>query len=80
MFLVTTKNKEKVGIQKLLHPLKSTPGKIMSKVYKTNQKHLVPIHHPLHPLEDQPDDLVFDEESFIPVRKQIVTVFSKVQR
>ena len=69
MFIVTTKNKENVGVQKLLHPLRSTPGKIMSKVYNTNQKHLIAIHHPVHPNQDDPYIDNFDEE-IIPIKEK----------
>ena len=46
MFLVTGKDKPNVKIQKLLHPLTNGPGKLMSKVYTSNQKHLTTIHRP----------------------------------
>ena len=56
MFIVTSKDENNdVGIQKLLHPLKQQ-GKIMSKVYTTNQKHLVTIPKPEHPNADNDSD------------------------
>ena len=44
MFLVTEKDNNKVKVQKLLHPLTSGPGKVMSKVYETDEKRLKTIH------------------------------------
>ena len=58
MFLVTSKEDENIEVQKLLHPLKNTPTKLMSKVYKTTQKHLVTIHRPEYPTE-----MLNDEEN-----------------
>ena len=46
MYLVTSKDKEKVKVQKLLHTLKKSPGKIMSKSYETNEKRMRVIHRP----------------------------------
>ena len=56
MYLVTSKENENIGIQKLLHPLKQTPGKMMSKVYQTNQKHVTVIHKPEFPKHFDVDD------------------------
>ena len=56
IFLVTSKNETNVGVQKLLHPLKSKP-KLMSKIYNTRQKHLVTIHRPKLPEEEHEPDL-----------------------
>ena len=47
-----------VEVQKILHPLQKTPAKLMSKIYKTNQKHLVTVHRPEFPKEvdlDEPE-------------------------
>ena len=63
IFLVTSKQSDNVGVQKILHPLTSTPGKIMSKIYQTKSKHLVPIHQPSYPDYSDLDD----EENDIPV-------------
>ena len=66
MFLVTAKKDENIELQKLLHPLKKTPTKIMSKVYKTSEKHLVTIHRPEYPEsvsedEDENENIEIDE-------------------
>ena len=55
-FIVTSKDQNKVQIQKLLHPLSSAPAKIMSKAYTTDQKHLVTIHRSEFPQHDDEDD------------------------
>ena len=52
IFIVTSKEDEHIGIQKLLHPLKKNPPKFMGKVYKTNQKYLHTIHRPSIPFKD----------------------------
>ena len=52
IFIVTSKEDEHIGIQKLLHPLKKNPPKFMGKVYKTNQKYLHTIHRPKLPSSD----------------------------
>ena len=46
IFLVTNKKNENITVQKILHPLKNTPTKIMSKTYNTKEKLLCPIHQP----------------------------------
>ena len=61
IFLVTSKKKEDIGVQKLLHPLQSKP-KLMSKVYNTKEKHLVTIHRPKHPDNSNDDPEDFDDE------------------
>ena len=53
IFIVTSKDDEHIGIQKLLHPLKNNPPKFMGKVYKTNQKYLHTIHRPQLPNPDE---------------------------
>ena len=63
MFVVTSKNEDNVELQKLLHPLSRKPGKIMSKTYNTNQKHLVTIHRPKFPIA--PVDEAFEEEKIL---------------
>ena len=60
MYIVTSKDNDNVGVQKLLHTLKENP-KIMSKVYKTKSKHLVRIHKATMP-EEECDDDEEDEE------------------
>ena len=58
MFIVTAKENNDVEVQKILHPLQKTPAKLMSKIYKTNQKHLVTVHRPEFPKEvdlDEPE-------------------------
>ena len=62
MFLVTSTNNDKVGIQKLLHPLNKTPTKIMSKVYQTAPKHLTLIHKPEHPEIENDDQAMFQSK------------------
>ena len=53
MYVVTCKRQNnKVGVQKLLHPLSKDKGKIMSKIYETTQKHLVTLHRPSFPRHD----------------------------
>ena len=54
IFIVTSKNEDDIGVQKLLHPLKSNP-KLMRKVYNTRQKHLITIHRPIVPDDTQED-------------------------
>ena len=51
MYVVTEDkgNDEKLGIQKILHPLTKEKGKIMSKIYKIPGKFLIPIHKPQMP-------------------------------
>ena len=49
MFLVPAKMKDKISVQKILHPLSKEPAKIMSKVYTTRPKHLTTIHRPEMP-------------------------------
>ena len=44
MFIVMAKEGNKVEVQKVLHPLVGGKGKIMSKVYKTDEKRLKTIH------------------------------------
>ena len=58
MYIVTSKddNSQKVGVQKLLHPLENTKAKIMSKVFKTDRKHLTTIHKPDFPDESEEED------------------------
>ena len=63
MFVVTSKNEDNVELQKLLHPLSRKPGKIMSKTYNTNQKHLVTIHRPKFPIASV--DEAFEEEKIL---------------
>ena len=58
IFIVTSKSKEHVSVQKILHPLSPEPAKIMSKVYTTHPKHLTTIHRPEVPAAD---DSVIDE-------------------
>ena len=65
MFLVTSKDEEKVGVQKLLHPLRNSPVKLMSKVYKANEKHLTMIHRPSFPVEDEVVIEEYDHENSI---------------
>ena len=63
MYFVTSKNLEKIKVQKLLHPLKETPCKIMSKTYETDEKRLKRIHRPT-PIDDatqDDDDEICDE-------------------
>ena len=55
MFVVTGKNDEKVKVQKILHPLKNVPGKIMSKTYETDEIRLRMIHRP-KPIDDNDDE------------------------
>ena len=55
MFLVTGKDTEHISIQKVLHPLNNKPMKLMSKVYKTKQKHLNTIHRPQLPISEELD-------------------------
>ena len=59
MFIVTDKieKEDKVNIQKLLHPLLKTKGKLMSKTYKTDEKRLLTIHRPKFPDSEEDDDL-----------------------
>ena len=61
IFIVTSKQEEDIEVQKLLHPLKESPPKMMSKIYKTNQKHLVTIHRPEHPHEYPSEEEDIDE-------------------
>ena len=58
MYIVTSKddNSQKVGVQKLLHPLENSKAKIMSKVLKTDRKHLTTIHKPDFPDENEEED------------------------
>ena len=58
IFIVTSKQNEQVGIQKLLHPLEKTPLKFMGKVYQTKQKLLHTIHRPVHPNNEAEDDKI----------------------
>ena len=61
MFIVTSKTPDKIKVQKLLHPLKETPGKIMSKTYETDEKRLRVIHRPA-PIDDSDDDEIFEDD------------------
>ena len=61
IFIVTSKQEDDLELQKLLHPLKTSPPKIMSKIYKTNQKHLVTIHRPEFPNESVSEEEEIDE-------------------
>ena len=67
MFIVTGKKEDKVKVQKLLHPLSNQPGKVMSKVYTTDEKRLKTIHRPTmldEPLEEYEttiNDNAYDE-------------------
>ena len=65
IFIVTSKHEENVELQKLLHPLKTSPPKIMSKIYKTNQKHLAAIHKPAIPEENFEEEEEIDDNIFI---------------
>ena len=56
IFVVTSKKDDNVGVQKILHPLQSKP-KLMSKVYNTNQKHLITIHHSKVPDVEEESDV-----------------------
>ena len=46
IFLVTNKENEGITMQKILHPLKETSTKLMSKQYNTRMKFLHPVHQP----------------------------------
>ena len=51
MYIVTNKkDSEKVGIQRLLHPLGEAKGKFMSKLYEIPTKHLIQLHRPQIPV------------------------------
>ena len=64
IFLVTgEQDNNKVGLQKLLHPLATGKAKIMGKVYTSNSKHLTTIHKPEHPSQDLYDEDQFEVES-----------------
>ena len=64
IYLVTSKDEveDKVGVQKILHPLENTKGKFTSTVMKTNKKHLSVIHKPEFP-EDESEEEDFKEEN-----------------
>ena len=64
MFIVTDKTEEtnKVNIQKLLHPLLQSKGKLMAKSYKTDEKRLRTVHRPEFPANEEEDD-VDDEDN-----------------
>ena len=63
MFIVTNKDGEnKVGIQKILHPLLKSNGKLMSKTYKTDEKRLLTIHRPTFPEPDDEDESDLEED------------------
>ena len=57
VFIVTSKEDEHIGIQKLLHPLKKCPPKFMGKVYKTNEKYLHTIHRSTCPIKSNDIDI-----------------------
>ena len=55
-FVVTEVDKEHLQAQKLIHPLLPGKAKMMSKVYKTNPKHVTVVHktNPLHTSSPKP--------------------------
>ena len=55
IYLVTNKNDEDVTVQRILHPLKKIPTKIMSTAYKTKAKLL---HQPKLPASDDSEEQV----------------------
>ena len=59
IFIVTSKQEDDVGVQKLLHLFRSN-HKLMSKVYNTKQKHLVTIHKQHFPESKQEDPVGLD--------------------
>ena len=66
IYLVTDKKEDDVTIQKIIHPLRNMPVKMMSKTYKTKQKLLVPIHQPTIPKDDSQNENLPLTESVIP--------------
>ena len=64
MFIVTGKVEEKVDVQKIIHPLQGK-GKFMSKVYRTDQRRLKPIHRstikPSYDIPDEDDEVPNEE-------------------
>ena len=67
MYIVTSKEKDsdKVGVQKLLHPLEKSEGKFTSKILKTSKKHLTTIHKPefpVHVSDEEEDDIEAEDE------------------
>ena len=53
IFIVTSKHDDKVGVQKLLHPLCEAPPKFMGKVHNTKQKLLHTVHRPTLPKSER---------------------------
>ena len=59
MYIVTAKDGSTVDVQKVLHPLLEGKGKLMSKIYKTDQKRLKTIHRQeQHEDDDEPGEPV----------------------
>ena len=71
MYIVTAKDGSAVVVQKVLHPLLEGKGKLMSKIYKTDQKRLKTIHRQ-HQSED--DDEVVEPVNVDPLEKADETV------
>ena len=71
MYIVTAKDGSTVDVQKVLHPLLEGKGKLMSKIYKTDQKRLKTIHRQ-HQSED--DDEVVEPVNVDPLEKADETV------
>ena len=71
IFVVTAEAKEdKVGIQKILHPLQGSKAKIMSKVYQANPKHLVMVHKAEQVNYDEEDETYDDPHEPSPVKTE----------
>ena len=69
IFVVTKANKESVSVQKIIHPLKRNT-KIMSKVYNTRPKLLIPIHRPRLPNVDEEEKKIIETEQITRTQNQ----------
>ena len=76
MFIVTAKERETVEVQKILHPLVEGKGRIMSKVYQTDQKRLKTVHRQYQCKETVDDDDSNEVAADDPLEKPIETEIS----